>query len=484
MTQPHDFREQLPELLDEYAPKRAPGHLFDRFAESMDDAPQRPGWATLERWFPMDSGAHLGQARQVAIMIGALLLLALALATAFVAGSRLLDNPTTIVVAADGSGQVTSLGEGVAMAGDGDRILVRPGTYVEVVTITHDVEIRGDGPIGSIIIRATDDGPSIETGALANRPRADQRYAVLIIEAEPTLSGLTFAGEHSAVVAIGGAPTITGNHFEGVGLEQLYGAERGINAIAVGGGSRATIRKNRVVDSGPIASFDLSEPLIEGNELTGGAHILGGFGDEAEVRDNHVEWASWGIESRGDTAPVIEGNTIIEVGLPIRAEHGAAIIRGNHIEHGTSSDTGIQYDDGSGTIEGNTVNGYARGVAATGFDGVISRNTIDSGFEGVTLTDSTGTVRDNRIKAIFSGITVSRSSPDIVDNTIEGSITGVSVAGEESAPTFSGNQLCGTSRTVSISDGAPAPDPSGLESCPEAQADGSTDMGTGSGVSG
>ena len=99
---------------------------------------------------------------------------------------------------------------------------------------------------------------------------------------------------------------------------------------------------------------------------------------------------------------MIEGNTITEVGFPIHAEQGAAIIRGNHIEHDSSSDTGIQYDDGSGTIEGNTVNGYARGVAVTDFDGAISGNTIDSGFEGVNLTDSTGTVSDNRIKAVFT----------------------------------------------------------------------------------
>lgn len=473
MTHPPDFREQLPELLDEHAPKRAPGHLFDRFAEAMDDAPQRPGWATRERWFPLDSSVRFGQARRVVIMVGALLLLALALAAAFVAGSRLLPNPMTIIVAADGTGDVTTLGGGVAMARDGDTILVRPGEYIEVVTIAQDLKIRGDGDIESIVIRATDDGPSIETGALASRPAADQRYAILIMEAAPTLSGLTFSGEPSAVVAIGGAPTIVGNHFEGVGLGQEYEGtgERisevvaGISAIAVGGGSHATISRNRVVDSGPIASFDLSEPTIEGNELTGGAHILGGFGDGAEIRDNHIERASWGIESRGDAAPLIVGNTITEVGLPIHVDRGSAFIRDNRIEHGSSSETGIRYHDGSGTIEGNTVSGYARGVAVTGFDGAISGNTIDSGFDGVTLTDSAGTVSGNQITAVFTGINLSRSSPDVLDNRIEGSVNGVSVAGSGSAPTFAGNELCGTSRPVATSDGAAEPDLSGLRDC-------------------
>ena len=291
----------------------------------------------------------------------------------------------------------------------------------------------------------------------------------------PTLSGLTFSGESSAVVAIGGAPTIAGNRFEGVGREQdwegLGGQDSevvvGINAIAVVGGSRATIRGNRVSSSGPIASYDLSEPLIEGNELSDGPSIVGGFGNGAVIRDNHLEWAGWGIESRADTAPLIVANTITEVGFPISAEQGAAIIRGNHIEHDSSSDTGIRYDDGAGTIEGNTVNGYARGVAVTDFDGVITDNTIGSGFEGVNLTDSSGTVSANRIKAVFTGISLSRSSPDVVDNRIEGSVTGVSVAGAGSAPTFSGNELCGTTRSVAASDGASEPDLSGLGACAE-----------------
>ena len=475
MTPPNDFRERLPELLDERAPQRAPERLLDRFVERMEDAPQRPGWATSERWFPMTEWVHVNQTRRMAVLVGALLLLALALSVTFAVGSRLLASADTIVVAADGSGHVTTLGEAVAMADDGDLILVRPGTYTEAVTVGHDLEIRGDGDIGTIVIRAPEDGPSTETGALADRPSANQPYAVLIDEADAALSGLTFSGESSAVVAIGGAPTIASNRFEGVGREQdwegLGGQDSevvvGINAVAVVGGSRATIRGNRVSSSGPIASYDLSEPLIEGNELSDGPSIVGGFGNGAVIRDNHLEWAGWGIESRADTAPLIVANTITEVGFPISAEQGAAVIRGNHIEHDSSSDTGIRYDDGAGTIEGNTVNGYARGVAVTDFDGVITDNTIGSGFEGVNLTDSSGTVSANRIKALFTGISLSGSSPYVVDNRIEGSVTGVSVAGAGSAPTFSGNELCGTTRSVAASDGASEPDLSGLGACAE-----------------
>ena len=226
MTPPQDFRELLPELLDERASQRAPDALLERFAERMETAPQRPGWATRERWFPMPTQTGSGELRRTLLVMGALLLLTLAMAAAFAAGSQLVASPTTIIVAADGSGDVRTLDGGVSMARDGDTIIVRPGTYTEVVTITQDLAIRGEGAIESIVIRATDDGPSIETGVLASRPVADQRYAVLIVEADPTLTGLTFAGESSAVVAVGGAPTITGNHFEGVGLRQIVRGDR------------------------------------------------------------------------------------------------------------------------------------------------------------------------------------------------------------------------------------------------------------------
>lgn len=467
MTPPQEFRDRLPDLLEERAAQRAPDELLHRFEQRMEDAPQRPGWATSERWFPMTTRVHLDQVRRIAVMVGALLLLALTLAASFAIGSRLLTNPATIIVSADGSGDVTTIGEGVEMAGDGDTILIRPGTYVEAVTVTKDLEIRGEGAVDSIIIRAVDDGPSIKTGTLEGRPALDQRYAVLIVEADATLSGVTFSGEPSAVVALGGAPTIAGNHFEGVGLEQSYEGDGGSNAIVVGRGSRAMIYDNRVVDSGAIATFDLSNPLIVGNELSGGAHIVGGFGDGAEIRDNRLEWANWGIESRGDTAPLIEGNIIAHVGLPIRAELGAAIIRGNHVEHDGSNETGIEYVDGSGAIEGNTISHYTRGVAVSSFHGTISGNSIDAGFEGVILTDSGGAVSDNQIKAVFAGITIVDSSPVVTDNAIEASLNGVSVVGEESAPTFSGNELCGTNAAVTVSDGATEPDLAGLEACTE-----------------
>jgi pectin methylesterase-like acyl-CoA thioesterase len=77
-------------------------------------------------------------ARVAAIMV-ATLLLALTVAGAGIAGSRLLAADGTIVVAQDGSGTYATITEAVAAANDGDTVLVKPGTYVEAVTIAKDI---------------------------------------------------------------------------------------------------------------------------------------------------------------------------------------------------------------------------------------------------------------------------------------------------------------------------------------------------------
>ena len=58
----------------------------------------------------------------------------------------------TGIVAADGSGHVTTLGEGVARAADGDTIAVRPGTYDVALEIKDaDLEIEEDEVIGNLM---------------------------------------------------------------------------------------------------------------------------------------------------------------------------------------------------------------------------------------------------------------------------------------------------------------------------------------------
>lgn len=472
MNAPNDFRERLPDLLDERAPQRAPEQLLGRFAERMETERQRPGWANAEFWLPQPA-ERSSSMRRAGIMLAALILLTLALTAGFAAGSRLLTSQVTITVAADGSGDVRTLRDAVARATAGDTILIRPGTYTEAVRVDQAVDIRGDGEREQVVIRAPVNGPTTATAALSNVPASAHPYALLIDDADVTIQGLTFAGGPAALVVQGGAPTIEGNWFDGVGqAAPNRESEAGTSAIVLKGGSLAVIRDNELTGVGSIVAYDLSEPLIEGNDFhhggrENGGHILGLFGDRAVIRGNLIDRSFQGVESWADATPLIEANRIVdpqEHGIYVAL--GAPIVRGNQVFHpGGASSTGILIEAGSGTVEDNTITGFARGVQATRFEGTIAGNTIDSGFEGMTLTETNGTVSDNRITAVFAGINLSRSSPAVVDNVITGPATGVSVTGMESAPTFSGNELCSTNRPLVTSEGANEPDTSGLGGC-------------------
>ena len=65
-----------------------------------------------------------------------------------------------IVVDPSGDGTVTTITEAVAMAADGDTILVKPGTYIEALVIDKDITLRGDGADWSeVVIQVPPDAP-------------------------------------------------------------------------------------------------------------------------------------------------------------------------------------------------------------------------------------------------------------------------------------------------------------------------------------
>lgn len=63
---------------------------------------------------------------------------------------------TTLVVAADGTGQYRTVTEALFKVPLDARILIRPGIYRESILLDKPVELIGDGPMASIIIESTD----------------------------------------------------------------------------------------------------------------------------------------------------------------------------------------------------------------------------------------------------------------------------------------------------------------------------------------
>jgi F-box protein 11 len=60
--------------------------------------------------------------------------------------------PKTLLVDAHGSGTYRTVGEAIAAAQPGDRILIRPGVYHEAVRIAKPVELVGDGKREDVVL--------------------------------------------------------------------------------------------------------------------------------------------------------------------------------------------------------------------------------------------------------------------------------------------------------------------------------------------
>lgn len=61
-----------------------------------------------------------------------------------------------LIVSAQGKGQYISIGEAIADASSGDKILVRPGFYQENLAIDKELQIIGEGSIKEIILESLD----------------------------------------------------------------------------------------------------------------------------------------------------------------------------------------------------------------------------------------------------------------------------------------------------------------------------------------
>ena len=212
----HRLEHEIRTALDEHAPMLPPNHLLHTFEFSARRTRRTPRWLALIKESPMRTNSHLAvgspTARVAAILV-ATMLLAVSLAAAGVAGQQLLAAGGPIVVAQDGSGEYTTITDAVAAAADGDEILVRPGTYQEVVIIEADITLRGDGAREDVILEFGTDGPTIWSWS------GSVPYGLMLVDSEATVSDLTVRGPNAAMafVFVGGAPTLerVANELEG-----------------------------------------------------------------------------------------------------------------------------------------------------------------------------------------------------------------------------------------------------------------------------
>jgi parallel beta-helix repeat protein len=372
-----------------------------------------------------------------------------------------------IVVAQGGGGTVTTIAEGLELAGYGDTILVRPGTYVESVIIDEDIRLVGDGHPDEIVIMAPVDGPVTSVTIFGLRPR----YAILLDDTRAIVSGVSFRGASSSVVVVGGTPRLADLTFDRVGDAYGRAMEGTREAIAIVGGA-ATVLDSVLIGGGGISVSDRSDALIEGNVLREGAHIWGQFGDRAIVRSNQISgMLVRAVATHASGAVTIEDNTIsgagaegIVVGLGDRTG-GEAVVRDNLIR-GTT--TAIHARAGSlATIEDNVLVDNEVGIfMAGGASGTVSANDLVDNEIGIAVSRSDVRVGGNAIRGGVTGMVVTEGgTPTFERNVVEGAVRGI-VVDLGASPVLIRNGICATETHLSVADVA-GPILVDNTSCPE-----------------
>jgi F-box protein 11 len=412
---------------------------------------QDPEWLALIKESPMRTNNHLAvgspTVRVMAIM-AATMLLALALAAAGAGAKQMLAADGVIVVARDGSGDYTTIGEAVAAADDGDEITVRPDTYVEAIVIEKNIAVRGDGPVEEVVVMAPEDGPEWDTqfSFLGEQP-----YAIVLSGSDATVSGLTLRGVASSLFADGGAPSIEEMLFDQAGVLSFSTGSAAPGAVIVTGGSTASIQDSEFRDAGGVQVFESAAPIIEHNRFHDGPAIYGDYGDGTIIRANVLDGPCRSAIRFGSPAvALVEDNEIAGRSSGIDSPYDAivgSIIQGNTVSSATS--VAISADSAE-RVADNTLSGNRTGIAWSGKEGLIEGNVVSDGDIGIVIGSGAPVLRDNVVEGI------------------EGRAIRI---GGISSPVLSGNTSCGNGENLSVSENATPQDDGTNEFCEDAPAE-------------
>lgn len=443
MNDQRSFERLFADRMDaERGSARLPDAFYVEFHDQASHVRQRPRWLALIKEPPMRISSHVAvgspMVRVAAIMV-ATLLLALTLAGAGIAGSRLLAADGGIVVDQGGAGDFTTINEAVDMAEDGDTIRIRPGTYEESVVIRRkDITLIGDGPVEEVIISLDDGTPVLD-----------------ISDSDADVSNLTLTGKHSNAKIRGGAPTLHDLVFDGLGHPYVGEVHRGPRDAELPASidsigcliaqdalecaeyfsfrtaldllvTQARIIDNTFIGGGELGANAGSRPHIEGNTLTGGPFIYAwGVGPATVIRDNTITAPSQlGISILADAPSdfLVEGNTISDTWTGIAAGGGVTITDNEFV----GNDRAIALDQADGLIDGNRIR-----------DGEIGIFT----FEGESRAGAP-TITGNDIEVWGWGIDLASGNGVVVSgNTVCGGEVSINV-GADAGASVTDNEVC------------------------------------------
>jgi hypothetical protein len=319
--------------------------------------------------------------------------------------------PRAHVVAADGTGDVRTVADGLAVAREGDTVLVRPGIYREHVVVARSVTLRGDPPASQVIIEFDASSPAVELSDGQVLPNA-----ILLDGANATVEFLTIRGPDRgvAVYVEGGSPKLDNVTIEMAGDP----ADPDRLAYRFTSGSTAIVSFSDV--GGGILIDRGAAPTIESIGLDGPL-IVEGPGSDPVIRGD----ALGDIRIRDGAAPTLTSSTItgtVEISGTTEPE-----ISHNLIDGGGSNPTGLVIEASAPLVMGNTIQRHLTGIeVGQGAAPVIQANAIEDNLIGIAITAPS---RDNADGPVIEGNTFCRNDSNLV-------------APAGSGLTLAGNTLC------------------------------------------
>jgi parallel beta-helix repeat protein len=197
-----------------------------------------------------------------------------------------------LIVAQQGQGDYSTIGEAIQHAKAGTRIFVRPGLYEESLVIDTPLEIIGDGPLADIIIECEDSNCLLmqtDRALVRNLTFSEigRHYAVNIPQGQLLLEDCDLtANSNYTVVAISGATAnpiirrclIHDGKWNGIWVSnsargtvedcEIY--DNGTSGVGIGQGANLIIRRCQINWNGTqaIAVYNKGAATVEDCDLT------------------------------------------------------------------------------------------------------------------------------------------------------------------------------------------------------------------------
>jgi parallel beta-helix repeat protein len=448
MSQQTDFERTLADHIASEGVSPPSDAFYDELISRAGRSGQRPEWLALLKEPPMrhESTLAVGSPTvRIAAILAATVLLLAVLAGAGIAGSRLLAADGTIVVDPSGNGTTTTIQGALDLADDGDEIIVRPGTYAGPIEISDDIVLRGEDR-DTVILQVPTDSATREDFWYG-----PSHYGILLDGTAADVSGLTIQGFQgvdaevawTAISVIGGSPLI-----HDVTTDDGNGA-----AVYYQGAASGELRDSSL--QGLVAVQDASTPRITNNDILW--HIIVGNPvgtDPVVINGNRLSGIAVAPDNEawsGDSAPALIEDNVLRMpaidaadanqdflGIDIVGNLGT-IVRGNHI---TGFQEGINLRGGSSSVlEGNTLTDNRTAIQAFSGDPRIADNTITGGTVGISVVGAPELV-DNDVSGVSGRGLVLSGSATLRGNTSCDNGEDLFIVGNATPDIDDSNEIC------------------------------------------